>query len=143
MRLIGLAVVLAVGLVLAPIAGEAQQAKIYRVGILNQGSPPAPGSQPGPFARALRDLGYIEGRNIVIDRRWAEGLNERYSSLAAELVALKPDVIVADTTPAIIAAKRATATIPIVMVTPADPVGSGLVESLARPGGNVTGEFRS
>ena len=139
MRLIGLAVVLTVGLVLAPIAGEAQQAKIYRVGILNQGSPPAPGSQPGPFARALRDLGYIEGRNIVIDRRWAEGLNERYSSLAAELVALKPDVIVADTTPAIIAAKRATATIPIVMVTPADPVGSGLVESLARPGGNVTG----
>ena len=75
----------------------------------------------------------------MVDWRSAEGNNDRYSSLAAELVALKPDVIVADTTPAILAAKRATATIPIVMVTPADPVGSGLVKSLARPGGNVTG----
>ena len=113
--------------------------KVYRVGVLNQGSPPAPGSQPGSLTRALRDLGYIEGRNIVVDRRWAEGKNERYSSLATDLVALKPDVIVADTTPAVIAAKRATATIPIVMVFPSDPVGSGLVTSLARPGGNVTG----
>jgi putative tryptophan/tyrosine transport system substrate-binding protein len=139
MRLIGLAVVLALGLVLAPIAGEAQQVKVYRVGTLNQGSPPAPGSQPGSLTTALRDLGYIEGRNIVVDRRWAEGKNERYSSLGTELVALKPDVIVADTTPAVIAAKRATATIPIVMVHVSDPVGSGLVESLAHPGGNVTG----
>ena len=110
MRVIGLAVVLAFNLVLVPIAGEAQQVKVYRVGVLNQDSPPAPGSQPGPFATALRDLGYIEGRNIVVDRRWAEGKNERYASLATELVALKPDVIVADTTPAVIAAKRATAT---------------------------------
>src|SRR5262245_56387152 len=139
MRLIGLVVVLAVSLVLATIAGEAQQVKVYRVGVMNQGSPPAPGSRPGAFATAMRDLGYIEGRNIVIDRRWVEGKNERYSSLAIELVALKPDVIVADTTPAVIAAKRATATIPIVMVFPSDPVGSGLVTSLARPGGNVTG----
>src|SRR5215510_6961071 len=139
MRLIGLAVVLAICLLAEPISAEAQQAKIYRVGVLVQGSPPVPGSQPGPFATAMRDLGYIEGRNIVIDRRWAEGKNERYSSLATELVALKPDVIVADTTPAILAAKRATATIPIVMVLPGDPVGFGLVESLARPGGNVTG----
>jgi putative ABC transport system substrate-binding protein len=89
--------------------------------------------------RALRDLGYIEGRNIVLDRRWAEGQNERFTSLASELVALKPDAIVAETTPAAIAAKRATATIPIVMVWPSDPVDSGLVASLARPGGNVTG----
>jgi putative tryptophan/tyrosine transport system substrate-binding protein len=143
MRLIGIAVVLALSFVLTPISGEAQQVKVYRVGVLNQGAPPAPGSQPGPFMRAfmtpLRDVGYIEGRNIVFDRRWAEGKNERYSDLAIELVALKPDVIVADTTPAVIAAKRATATIPIVMVTPSDPVGSGLVETLARPGGNVTG----
>jgi putative tryptophan/tyrosine transport system substrate-binding protein len=139
MRLIGLAVVLAVGLVLAPIAGEAQQVKVYRVGVLNQDSPRAPGSPPGILTRALRDLGYIEGKNIVLDRRWAEGKNERYSSLATELVALKPDVIVADTTPAVIAAKRATATIPIVMVLASDPVGSGFVESLAHPGGNVTG----
>jgi len=138
MRRFGLAVVVVLSLVLAPIAGEAQEVKVYRVGVMNQGSPPAQG-QPLLFTKALRDLGYIEGRNIVIDRRWAEGINERYSSLATELVALKPDVIVADTTPAILAAKRATATIPIVMVTPADPVGSGLVDSLARPGGNVTG----
>ena|SRR5213593_4663924 len=138
MRLIGLAVALTFSLVLAPIAGEAQQVKVYRVGVLNQGSPPAPESQPGSFARTLRDVGYIEGRNIVFDRRWAEGKNERYSDLAIELVALKPDVIVADTTPAVIAAKRATATIPIVMVLASDPVGSGFVESLAHPGGNVT-----
>src|SRR5262249_21482044 len=126
-------------IVVAPLSAEAQQVKVYRVGVLNQGAPPAPGSRLGSFATAMRDLGYIEGRNIVIDRRWAEGKNERYSSLATELVALKPDVIVADTTSAVIAAKRATATIPIVMVLPADPVGFGLVESLARPGGNVTG----
>jgi putative ABC transport system substrate-binding protein len=123
----------------APFAGEAQQVKVYRVGALLQGSPPAPGSQPGILVRALRDLGYIEGRNIVLDRRWAEGQSERFSSLASELVALKPDAIVAETTPAAIAAKRATATIPIVMVWPSDPVDSGLVASLARPGGNVTG----
>jgi putative tryptophan/tyrosine transport system substrate-binding protein len=116
MRRIGLAVALALSFVLAPIAGEAQQVKVYRVGVLNQDSPRAPGSPPGILTRALRDLGYIEGKNIVLDRRWAEGKNERYSSLATELVALKPDVIVADTTPAVIAAKRATATIPIVMV---------------------------
>jgi putative ABC transport system substrate-binding protein len=115
---------------------EAQEVKIYRVGVLFQGSPP---TMPLALTRTLRDAGYIEGRNIVFDWRWAEGKNERFSSLAAELVALKPDVIVADTTPGTIAAKRATATIPIVMIGPADPVGSGLVTSLARPGGNVTG----
>ena len=138
MRLIGFAVVLTIGLLAAPLA-QAQQVKVYRVGVLLQGSPPAPGSQPGILVRALRDLGYIEGRNIVLDRRWAEGQNERFSSFASELVALKPDAIVAETTPAAIAAKRATATIPIVMVWPSDPVDSGLVASLARPGGNVTG----
>src|SRR5262245_43410959 len=138
MRRIGLAVAVALSLVLGTIAGEAQQVKVYRVGVMFQGSPPAPGTQLA-LTTALRDLGYIEGRNIVIDRRWAEGKNEHYSSLATELVALKPDVIVADTTAAVIAAKRATATIPIVMVLPADPVGLWIVESLARPGGNVTG----
>src|SRR5262245_1171563 len=137
MQRIGLAVVLA--LTLAPLAAEAQHGKVYRVGLLFQGSPPAPGSQPGAFVRALRNLGYIEGRNIVLDRRWAEGTNERFPSLASGLVALKPDVIVAETTAAVIAAKRATGTIPIVMVWSADPVDSGLVASIARPGGNVTG----
>ncbi|MGH7347306.1 MAG: ABC transporter substrate-binding protein, partial [Candidatus Rokuibacteriota bacterium] len=104
MRLIGLAAVLTLNLTLAPLAGEAQQVKVYRVGVLLQGSPAAPGSQPGALVRALRDLGFIEGRNIVLDRRWADGQNERFSSLASELVALKPDVIVAETTPAAIAA---------------------------------------
>jgi len=143
MRLIGLAVILAVNL-LAPGAAEVQEApKVYRVGTLRQGLPPAPGSQSGilqeTLHKALHDLGYIEGRNIVFDHRYAEGKNERFSSLAAALVALKPDVVIAETTPAVIAAMHATATIPIVMVNVSDPVASGLVASLARPGGNVTG----
>src|SRR5262249_26765294 len=138
MRRVGLAVVLPFCLLAAPLSAEAQQVKVYRVGVMFQGSPPAPGTQLA-LTTALRDLGYIEGRNIVIDRRWAEGQNERYSSLATELVAVTPDVIVADTPAAVLAAKRATAPIPIVMVLPADPVGFGLVESLAHPGGNVTG----
>src|SRR5262245_25723776 len=124
----------------APLAVEAQQAgKVYRVGFLSQGSPPPPGTKPGVFTRALQDLGYIEGRNLVLERRWAEGQNVRFPSLAAELVALKPEVIVADSTPGAIAAKRATTVIPIVMLNVSDPVGTGIVTSLAKPGGNVTG----
>ena len=120
------------------LAGEAEQTKVYRVGLLLQASPPW--SEPGGGLRMpLRDLGYIAGRNIVFLTRGAEGKNERFPGLAVELVALKPNVIVADTTPAVIAAMRATATIPIVMANVSDPVGSGLVASLARPGGNVTG----
>jgi hypothetical protein len=102
MRLIGL--VLAFSFVLAPLAAEPQQEKVYRVGLLSVLSPPAPGSQPGILVRTLRDLGYVEGRNIVFDRRWAESKNERFPSLAAELVALKPDVFLADTTAGILAA---------------------------------------
>ena len=88
MRLIGLAVALALNLFATSLAVEAQQDKVYRVGLLSVGSRPAPGSQPGILVRTLRDLGYVEGRNIVFDRRWAEGKNERFPSLAAELVAL-------------------------------------------------------
>jgi putative ABC transport system substrate-binding protein len=139
MRLIGLAVIFAVSLLAAPLAAEAQQPKVHRVGVLHQGSPP-PG---GHFSKALQDLGYIEGRNLVIDRRWAEGKDEHFATLAVELVALKPDAVVAETTPGVTAAMRATATIPIVMVNVADAVGSGLVASLARPGGNVTGSTTS
>ncbi len=91
------------------------------------------------FRQGLRDLGYVEGRNLVIEYRFAEGKSERVPSLAAELVALKVDVIVAVTTPEALAAKKATRTLPIVFVAAADPVTSGLVSSLARPGGNVTG----
>jgi putative ABC transport system substrate-binding protein len=138
-------VVLALSLVLTfgpssvPFAADVRQpAKVYRVGVLEQGSPPL-ANRPSPFRRTLQDLGYVEGRNVVLDRRWAEGENERFPRLATELVALKPDVIVADSTPAALAAKRATTAIPIVMVNVSDPVGTGLVASLARPGGNVTG----
>src|SRR3989442_15629407 len=110
------------GLLAAPLAAEGQPAKIYRVGLLLQASPPPPGSPPGIFITAMHDLGYIEGRNLVVDRRWAEGKNERFPSLAVELTALKPDAIVADSTPAAIAIAHATATIPIVMVNVSDPV---------------------
>ncbi len=87
----------------------------------------------------MRDLGYVEGQNVVFERRWAEGRNERFPTLVAELVALNPDVIVSDSTPAALAARQATASVPIVMINVSDPVGSGLIASLARPGGNVTG----
>src|SRR5215813_14274668 len=110
---------LAASLLAGPIAAEGQQAKVHRVGVLNQGSPPPPRSG-GAFSQALRDLGYVEGRNIVIDRRWAEGNNERFPGLVAELIALRPDVIVADTTAGITAALQATRTIPIVMVNVTD-----------------------
>jgi len=133
-------------LLTAPLAAEAQQTKVYRVGFLFHGSPPPPGEIGSPLiltnvvlTNTLRELGYIEGRNIVIDRRWADSKMERFPILAAELVALKPDVLVATSTPGGLAAQRATATIPVVLAEVSDPVGTGLVASLARPGGNITG----
>jgi putative ABC transport system substrate-binding protein len=132
-RIITTALLLA--LLAVPLAAEAQQAKVFRVGVLSQSSPPPVGT----MQRALRDLGYIEGRNLLLEFRWAEGKNERFAGLAAELVALKPDVILADSTPGAIAAKHATTTIPIVILNVSDPVGSGIVASLSHPGGNVTG----
>ena len=118
------------------ISAEAQQSgKIPWIGYLT-GS----GSGPSPaFIQGLRDLGYVEGKNIAFVFRTAEGNRERYDDLATELVRLKVDIIVADFTTAALAAKKATSTIPIVMTTLTDPVGTGLVASLARPGGNVTG----
>jgi putative tryptophan/tyrosine transport system substrate-binding protein len=138
MRIV-LAVVVAVGLTLAP--AEAQQAgKVARIGWLALNLAAAP-HMPEAFRQGLRDLGYVEGRNFVIEYRGAEGKPERLPALAAELVALKVDVIVAGGgTPGVLAAKQATKTIPIVFASGAsDPVSSGLVTSLARPGGNVTG----
>jgi len=116
-------------------------AKVPRVGYLNPGSPSDPLSQRrlGAFRQGLRDLGYVEGQNIAIESRWAEGKHDRLPALAADLVRSKVDVIVAMTGAATQAAQQATGTIPIVMSLVNDPVGSGLVANLARPGGNVTG----
>ena len=127
------------GIVVAPFAAEAQQAaKIARIGYLatNLG---ASLHQREAFLQGLRDLGYIEGRNVAIETRAAEGKLERLPALAAELGALTVDVIVAASTPPALAAKQATRTLPIVFAATADAVASGLVTSLARPGGNVTG----
>src|SRR6266571_2446547 len=127
-------------LLAAPLAAEAQQAaKVARIGILSLNRAATPHALEA-FLQGLRDLGYVEGRNVVIEYRDAEGKPERFPAFAAELLALKVDVIVAPGgTPVALAAKQATKTIPIVFIGTADPVGSGLVTSLARPGGNVTG----
>lgn len=116
-------------------------ARIARIGFLGVASASAPASvaRVAALRTGLRDLGYVEGKNLTIDFRWAEGKHERLPELAAELVRLKVDVIVAQGTPGASAAKQATATIPIVVPIVADPVSTGLVASLARPGGNVTG----
>jgi len=125
------------GIVAAPIAAEAQQAgKVARIGYL--ATNPTPHFQEA-FRQGLRDLGYVEGRNLVIEDRNAEAKPERLPALAAELVALKVDVIVASGTPAALATKQATRTLPIIFTAVADPVTSRLVTSLAQPGGNVTG----
>src|SRR5438309_11945040 len=128
------------GFLAAPLAAEAQQAaQIARIGYLTS-SPAGNLHAPEAFLQGLRDLGYVEGRNIVIEYRDAEGKPERFPALAAELVALKVDVIVtAAGTPAALAAKQVTSVIPIVFTAAGDPVTSGLDTSLARPGGNVTG----
>ena len=131
---------LAGGLFAVPLAVEAQQqvGKLSRIGVLmNLYSPDA--HPPQALRQRLRDLGYVEGQNLVIDWRYQLGGTDRLAALAAELVRLKPDVIVADVTVAIRAAMQATSTIPIVMASSADAVGGGLVTSLGRPGGNVTG----
>jgi putative tryptophan/tyrosine transport system substrate-binding protein len=129
-------------LLAAPLAAEAQQAgKVFRVGILGTYPPTTPEFTHlwEAFAQGLRERGYIEGQNLVVERRFMEGQAERLPELAAELVRLNVSVIVAGGQPPPVAAKRATATIPIVMTNFSDPVGLGLVTSLARPGGNITG----
>lgn len=121
-----------------PLAAFAQQpGKVWRIGMLSVAA--GPGGSADPLREQLHKLGYVEGRNLLIESRWAAGNNERLQELAAELVRLKVDVIVTQATIAALAAKRATSTIPIVMAASADPVGAGIVASLSRPGGNVTG----
>src|SRR6266545_2847350 len=134
-RTIGFIVTLALGLLMAPLAADAQPSpKIPRIGVLGR----TPGSAEG-FRQALHDLGYREGQTIAIEYRWAEGQLDRLPNLAAELVRLQPDLLVAISHRVALAAKEATTTIPIVFVQVNDPVGVGLVASLAHPGANVTG----
>jgi putative tryptophan/tyrosine transport system substrate-binding protein len=133
-------VLLALGVI-----AEAQQpaAKVPRVGFLSgSGDPNTPGLQLEAFRRGLQELGYIEGKNILVEYRYVEGRVDRIPSLVAELMQLKVDVFISGNLVAIRAAKQATKTIPIVMVTTADPVTAGLIDSLARPGGNITGLSR-
>ena len=131
---------LGVGLLAAPLAAGAQPAgKVYRIGYLSGGSATASSRFPETFRQGLRELGWVEGQNIVIEYRFAEGRFDRLPDLAAELVRLKADVIVAAPSPSAVAAKHATATIPIVMTGVGFPVELGLIASLARPGGNITG----
>ena len=130
------------GIVAAPLAVEAQPAgKVPRIGFLvaASASDSAYAGLIEAFRQGLRDLGYVEGRNIVIEYRYADGKYERLPALAAELARLKVAVIVSHGTPGPLAAKQATSAIPIIMTSAGDPVGSGLVSSLARPGGSVTG----
>lgn len=130
-------VLLALGALVSLPAHAQQPGKVWRIGLLSFTS--SSNENIEAFREGLRSHGYIEGRNLLIEYRWAAGQNERLPEMAAELVRLKVDVIVAGATSPVAAAKLATSTIPIVMPAPNDPLGTGLVASLARPGGNVTG----
>src|SRR5262252_1800793 len=138
MRRIALAVVLASSLMVASLAAEGQQAgRVSRIAYLGTRTPSDFGLIS--FRQALRELGWVEGQNLAIEYRFAEGRLDRLPELAAELARLKVDVFVAHSTPGAKAAKRATETIPIVMISVGDPVGLELIANLARPGGNLTG----
>jgi ABC-type uncharacterized transport system substrate-binding protein len=137
---IGCIVTLILSLLTAPLTSTAQQAaKVPRLGLLIPGSSSAFAPRIEAFRHGLRDLGYVEGRNITIEYRFAEGQDDRLPELVAELIRLQVDIMVTDGEPAILAAQHATTTIPIVMAVSSDPVGIGYVASLARPGGNITG----
>jgi ABC-type uncharacterized transport system substrate-binding protein len=139
-RAVGCIVMLTLSLLMAPLAADAQTAeKLYHVGLLSIGSGPTWRNQWAPFIEAMRELHYTEGRNLVLQPAFADGQAERLPALVAELVQAQVDVIVTTGTRETVAAKQATSAIPIVMLLVPDPVAQGLVASLARPGGNVTG----
>ena len=127
------------GGVLAPLAAEAQQPRVYRIGFISPASSSPMAARDEAFRQGLRALGYVVGQNITIEYRWADGKNERLPGFAAELVNLKLDIIVTHGVVATRAVKQASTTIPIVIAAADDPLASGLVASLARPGGNITG----
>ena len=140
MHLGALALALVLSSIAAPLAVDAQRPeKLYRIGMLERTSTTINAANLDAFRRGLRELGYVEGKNFVLEYRSADGRDERFPGLATELVRLKVDLILTRGTPAVLAAKNATGTIPVVMTGIGDPVGQGVVASLARPGGNVTG----
>jgi len=140
MRLIGLAVIFAVSLALASVTVVAQPpSKIYRIGVLERTSPTINAANLDGFRHGLRTLGYVEGKNLVIEYRSADGHDDRFPDLAAELAQRKVDLILTRGTPAALAAKHAAGGIPVVITGVGDPVGQGIIASLARPGGNITG----
>src|SRR5262245_58071289 len=140
MPLIRLAVIFALSLTLASLVAEAQQTgKVYRIGYLSYFGCSDDPFLRGPFREGLGDVGYVEGRNVVIECRSAPGKPDRYPDLVAQLVRLKVDVLLTTGTIMALAAKQTTPTVPIVMVYVDDPVASGIVSNLARPGANVTG----
>ncbi len=126
-------------LLAAPFARAQPAGQVHRIGFLGNSTAALEANLVAPFREGLRDLGHLEGRNSVIEFRWAEGDYERFPALIAELAARKVEVIVTAGTPAALAAKKAAPSIPLVMVAVGDPVATGLVASLARPGGNITG----
>jgi putative ABC transport system substrate-binding protein len=136
---LALMLVFTLGLALAPLPAQGQQARVPSVGYLGNSSASLETELLEAFRRGLLELGYTEGQNIIIEYRWAEGRYDRFPALVSDLVRIKVDAIVTAGTPGALAAKQATKTIPIVMAVAGDAVGTGLVASLARPGGNVTG----
>jgi len=123
-----------------PLAAQPQQpGRLPAIGFIASGTPESQGHFVAAFMQRLLELGWVEGRTVALQVRWADGRSERFTEFAAELVRLKVDLIVTPSTPVVIAAKQASSAIPIVFAGAGDPVGSGLVASLARPGGNVTG----
>jgi len=138
-RALGFIVILVLGILTAPLAAEAQPTGVPRIGFLGAASASGYAPQLDAFRQGLRDLGYVEGKTIVIEYRWAEGNYARLPELAAELARRKVDVLVTHGVPGTLAAKGVTATVPIVMAVVGDAVATGLVASIARPGANITG----
>ena len=136
----GIGFIITLCILLGSLAAQAQQTgNVYRIGFLGNSTAALEANLVGPFREGLRDLGYVEGRNVLIEYRWAEGKYDRFPALIGELLALKVAVIVTAGTPATLAVKKATTSIPLVMSAVGDPVGSGIVPSLSHPGGNITG----
>jgi putative ABC transport system substrate-binding protein len=136
----GIGFIITLGILLGSLAAQAQQTgNVYRIGFLGNSTAALEANLVGPFREGLRDLGYVEGRNVLIEYRWAEGKYDRFPALIGELLALKVAVIVTAGTPASLAVKKATTSVPLVMSAVGDPVGAGIVPSLSHPGGNITG----